>query len=167
MADGIKKGNNTGKEGKSIIIILFLIIILGVVAFVVLKLFVLKAPADSAQQTTQSQVAPQSKSPTAEPGPIISYQPFIVNLADPGGNRYLRVTLSIELSKEKDFPAEVTAKEPKIKDIILSILASKKLDDVTTPQGKLALKQEIMRRLNTIMAGGQVTDIFLTEFVVQ
>jgi flagellar FliL protein len=104
---------------------------------------------------------------SAEPGPMVSYPPFTVNLADPGGNRYLRTTIALELSKEKEFPAEVTAKEPKIKDIILSILSSKKFDEVNTAQGKVALKQEILRRLNTVMTGGRVMDIYITEFVVQ
>ena len=160
-----------------IIILLLLLIIVGGALAAYFILFKKGSSEENAQQQPYSTTSVEQDSspvPSAaahglkdEPGPILAYPPFLVNLADPGGNRYLKLTLSIELSKEKNFPAEVTAKEPRIKDIIVSVLASKVYDEISSTQGKVALKQELMRRLNTIMSGGRVTDIYITEFVVQ
>ncbi len=164
-----KKGG--GKGLLLIVIILLLIVIIGGGIFYFLVLNKPAAAPQPAPATSMDQngaaAQPTARAPTAEPGPIQAYPPFLVNLADPGGNRYLKITLSLELSKEKNFPAEVTAKEPKIKDIIISVLSSKTYDEISTTQGKVAMKQEILRRLNTIMSGGRIADIYITEFVVQ
>ncbi len=149
-------------------IILALIIILAVAAAGYFLFFKKDhAKEDTAQQTTSSQPTAQNDTSATEPGPIQEYPTFLVNLADAGGNRYLRINVSLELSKEKTFQAEVVSKDPRIKDIILSILSSKTVDEINTTQGKIALKQEIMRRLNTIMTGGRIVDIYITEFVIQ
>ncbi|MDR0453703.1 MAG: flagellar basal body-associated FliL family protein [Deferribacteraceae bacterium] len=155
-----------------IIILLLVVIIVGGGAYV----FLLKGPSDnvppqmSEALIDQSGAAAQQQQghlPKEDPGPVVTYSPFTVNLADPGGNRYLKVTISVELSKEKNFPNEISAKEPRIKDIILSILSSKMYEEINTYPGKLALKQEMMRKLNAVMSGGRITDIYITEFVVQ
>ena len=167
-----KKSGGSGLLLIVIILLLLLIIVGGAVYFLFLR-----TPSQDASQQQQPPISltePDNMPQTTtghglkdDPGPIQAYPPFLVNLADPGGNRYLKLTLSIELSKEKNFPAEVAAKEPRIKDIVVSVLASKMYDEISSTQGKVALKQELMRRLNTIMSGGRVTDIYITEFVVQ
>jgi flagellar FliL protein len=147
-----------------IVIILVLLLLAGggaALYFLVLH----KAPAAEGENLAPD--LPAVAKPQAEPGPIIPYTSFLVNLADAGGKRYLKFALSLELSKHKNFQQEVEHKDAKIKDIIISIISSKTFEEVNTPQGKIALKQEILRRLNTIMTGGKVEDVFFTEFIVQ
>lgn len=169
------------KSGKSLIFIILIVVILaGAGVGGNFFLFGNKATEEHGVNTSAvPDVIPVAQIPQnynvgniAEPGPIVSYPSFIVNLADAGGNRYLKITIALELTKDNpkeknSFQSEVEAKEPKIKDIILSILSSKTYEEISTPQGKIALKQEILRRLNTIMSGGKIVDIYITEFVVQ
>jgi flagellar FliL protein len=166
MAEEDTKAEQPAKKGKGglvIVAILAVIVLAGGAALYFLVLH--KAPA-----ATEESLNPELSTPPkaqAEPGPIVPYSSFLVNLADTGGKRYLKFSLSIELSKHKNFLQEVEHKDAKIKDIIISIISSKTFEEVNTPQGKIALKQEILRRLNTIMSGGKVEDVFFTEFVVQ
>jgi flagellar FliL protein len=167
MAEEDTKAEQPAKKGKGglvIILILAVIVVAGggaALYFLVLH----KAPAAAEESLNpEPSTAPKVQ---AEPGPIVPYSSFLVNLADVGGKRYLKFSLSIELSKHKNFLQEVEHKDAKIKDIIISIISSKTFEEVNTPQGKIALKQEILRRLNTIMSGGKVEDVFFTEFVVQ
>ena len=99
-------------------------------------------------------------------GPLYTLETMIVNLADRGGKRYLRVTMALELSD----PEAVTTIEnrlPQVRDAILMILPTKKYDDVSTTDGKIALRTEVMEKINALMTKGQVNNIYFTEFVVQ
>jgi Flagellar basal body-associated protein len=56
---------------------------------------------------------------------------------------------------------------PIIKDAIIDVISSKTSDFVRTPEGREALRLELIRRLNIILVEGGVRNIYFTEFVVQ
>jgi len=62
---------------------------------------------------------------------------------------------------------EMDKRLPQVKDIIVTLLPTRKFDDIQTVEGKLALRDELMQRLNKILTQGKVTNIYFTEFVVQ
>jgi flagellar FliL protein len=91
---------------------------------------------------------------------------FVVNLADPGGKRYLRVGIVLAF-KNADFNRELSEKLPQVRDKILMILPSKTFDDIKTSDGKTALKDEIVNGLNSFLKQGRISDLYFEEFVVQ
>ncbi|MFQ5560826.1 MAG: flagellar basal body-associated protein FliL, partial [Nitrospinota bacterium] len=99
-------------------------------------------------------------------GTMFPLPSFIVNLADVGGNRFIKVTFQLELSNGR-LAEEITKRLPQVQDQIITVLSSKKMEDVTDADGKFKLKSEIMRRLNQFMTTGAVSNIYYTEFVVQ
>jgi flagellar FliL protein len=99
-------------------------------------------------------------------GPIYSLETFIVNLADKGGNRYLRVTMDLELGNA-ELQGEVEKRLPQIRDSILMILPSKRFEDISSVEGKTALRDEILEKVNSLLTLGKVTNIYFKEFVVQ
>ena len=103
---------------------------------------------------------------TAALGTIFSLDTFIVNLADQERNRYLRVTMDLEIVASTD-AAKLTERLPQIRDRILMILPSKQFDDIASMEGKIALRDEIIAKLNSLFPKNVVTNIFFTEFVVQ
>jgi flagellar FliL protein len=102
-----------------------------------------------------------------ELGPMQAYPPFVVNLADADGTRYLKVGITLELSPELEFPAEVAAQEARVKDAIVMVLSAKTFDELSTTEGKMALKQDIQNRLNMLMAKGHIQDVYFTDFMMQ
>lgn len=92
--------------------------------------------------------------------------PFIVNLTDAQGTRYLKAVMQLELSSGA-LGAELDEKMPMIRDDIISLLSSKSFEDISTEPGKRELKKAIIERINRSLQGGQVTRVFFTEFVVQ
>ncbi len=99
-------------------------------------------------------------------GPTKKLETFIVNLADKGGERYLRVSMNLELEKEET--VEVVGKIlPKIRDAILMILPTKTYEDIGTVEGKSALRNEMLTKINEIMKPEKIKNIYFTEFVVQ
>jgi len=99
-------------------------------------------------------------------GPIFSLDTFIVNLADKGGNRYLRVTMDLELG-DPELEDEINKRMPQVRDSILMILPSKRFEDISTIQGKTALRDQILETINGFLGQGKITNIFFKEFVVQ
>jgi flagellar FliL protein len=97
---------------------------------------------------------------------------MIVNLADHGGKRYLRVTMEMELKVEEgvdpfDLKEEIDNRLPQLRDTILMILPSKQYADISSTAGKIALRDEIIAKLNSYLKKGQIATIYFTEFVVQ
>ena len=155
------------KSKFKLILIIFVILILigggGAAYFLFLK----PKPAENpAQQTTESSVAPKTAGNSQKIGPLYSFETFIVNLADPGGTRYLKISMQVELDSEK-LNNEMEMRKPQIRDIVLTVLSSKTYAEVSTAQGKLALKQEIIRRINLVLATGAVRNVYFTDFVSQ
>lgn len=99
-------------------------------------------------------------------GPLYGFEEFIVNLNEPGGSRYLRSTMQIELGS-KVLLETFEGRKAQLRDAIINILSSKTFEEVRNTQGKLALKQEIKRRVNMIVGTGAVKNVFFAEFVVQ
>ena len=99
-------------------------------------------------------------------GMLYPMKPFIVNLIDPSGRRYLKATLSLELSGPL-VKNEIDQRLPQIQDAILVLLSSKTFDDINTIQGKDRLRSEIMNRCNVFITTGQIKNVYFSEFVVQ
>lgn len=99
-------------------------------------------------------------------GVMVPLEPFIINLANSQGNRFLKVTVTLELSSP-EVHAEVNENVQKITDSILILLSSKSFEDVYSVQGKFKLKDEITTRVNRFLVLGHVKDAYFTEFVIQ
>ena len=99
-------------------------------------------------------------------GPIFALDTFIVNLADKGGNRYLRVTMDLELGNP-ELESEIEKRLPQVRDGILMILPTKRFEDISTVQGKTELRDEVLETLNGFLVQGKITNIYFKEFVVQ
>ena len=118
----------------------------------------------SANLTTNAQAA-QQQDPNGM-GPIYSLDTFIVNLADDGRSRYLRVTMDLELVSASE-ESTLDDRLPQVRDSILMILPSKRFEDIASMEGKTALRNEIITKLNGMLNKNVVSNIFFTEFVVQ
>jgi len=92
--------------------------------------------------------------------------PFIVNLAKSGGNRFLKVTVSLEMSSP-DVSFELKKNIKKITDSILLLLSTKVFKDVYSVQGKFTLKSEITTRVNQFLTKGVIKGAYFTEFIIQ
>ena len=97
---------------------------------------------------------------------VWAMDPFIVNLADNNGERYLKVTIELEVS-DKKIVEELNTLKPKLRDNILDLLTAKSYKDLVDMVGKQRLRDEIAMRLNSYLTGGKITKVFFTEFVIQ
>ena len=105
-------------------------------------------------------------SPAPQGPTVLAMDPFVVNLADPGRPRYLKLVVQVELNSGQA-SGELEALKPKSRDALLMLLSSKTSEEMVTVGGKETLRNEIMRRLNSLLTQGKVTEVYFTEFVVQ
>ena len=125
-----------------------------------------KLNAVNAQQTNTEQDGGAAAVEPPKIGPLHPLETFIVNLADEGGNRYLRTTMNLEL-KDEESNLLVQERLPMIRNSVLMILPTKKYDDISTVEGKSALRDEMVAKLNTCLAPGCISNLYFTEFVIQ
>ena len=111
----------------------------------------------------------------------------IVNLAEPGGRKYLKTTIVLEfafivpedqetVSKDEehseDDPTaaiydELNGRLPVINDVLTSLLSSKSFESIYTAEGKEQLRAEIMATLATRLPDYPLVYVYFTEFVIQ
>jgi flagellar FliL protein len=107
----------------------------------------------------------------------------VVNLADPGGYRYLRVGLVLEFVPENPLWAtleeeeqaaeeekqreEISAQRAVIDDVAIGLLSDSAFSDIFSIAGKDALKEELRTAINERLGGEHVVNIYFTEFVIQ
>ena len=105
--------------------------------------------------------------PPPEPG-IVSFEPFIVNLADPGGRRFLRVVLQLLVpeSEAAEFE-ENKLLHSRVRSAILELLTTQTSASVATPEGRAALKTAIGETAGHAVEHLEVSDVLFAEFVVQ
>ncbi|WP_022852812.1 flagellar basal body-associated FliL family protein [Thermodesulfatator atlanticus] len=162
MAEKDKKAKE-GEEKKGgkkflIFIILGVLLLAGGGAGAYFLLFAKSSPPPEEQ--------PAPEPPEPEVGPFLQLDPFVVNLADPTGHRYLRAKITLEFRNDKAYQL-ANDRIPQINDAIIMVLSSKTVEEVLSPEGKLELRLELIRKLNDLLGPNTVKNIYFTQFVVQ
>lgn len=164
----------SGKKKKRLLILIFLLIVLvggGVGGWLVVPGLLSSTDDLQAGNGTDAEGQASSKKgkeaeENQEMGVLYSLKPFIVNLVDPTGKRYLKVKLDLDLSDEET-KIDVEYRMPQIKDSLLILLSSKTYEDIASIEGKMRLRMEIIGRINNTISIGKVNNVYFTEFVVQ
>ena len=99
-------------------------------------------------------------------GALLPLDPFIANLADEDGKRYLKATLQVEFFTSQ-VPNEFHARIPQMRDLLLTLFTNKLFSEIRTPQGKALLRDEIINRMNRALNKDLVKAVYFTEFIVQ
>lgn len=157
--EGEAKPEKKGSPLKLIIIIAVVLLLLGGGGAAAYFLLV-KGKSQSAE-----------KKPDAQHAQMVVFwpmEPFIVNLMDNEGERYLKVVMQLELS-DQTMVEEMKKMNPKLRDNILELLSAKTYKDMMDPLGKQRLRDEIVMRMNMTVnsSKGKVNKVYFTEFVIQ
>ncbi len=167
---GEEKESKKGGGGNILLIIVVVLLVLvlaigGIVAYLMLS----SDDTEDATQVTQEKVEKKkrrSRSDDMTVGPMYPLDKFTVNLMSENGRRYLVVKMNLEEDSEELTP-ELDKKTPLIRDIVISVLSSKTVEEITTAKGKSKLKDEIIAQINKHLEDGEIRRIYFTEFVIQ
>jgi flagellar FliL protein len=107
--------------------------------------------------------------PRPQLGKLEKMGSFLTNMADVEETHFLRSVIELEenYGSAPEFGNEIGNRKSQLRDIIIATLSAKTSEQVRTPEGKEALKQELKERLNSVLAKGQIARVYFTDFAVQ
>lgn len=97
-------------------------------------------------------------------GKLVPLESFLVNLAGSRGRKLAKINMELEVSNV-EVQEEIQQLKPKIRDIIIIIVSSKTFAQVSTPEGKDQLREEIRDQVNLFLTKGQISKVYFTEFI--
>jgi len=153
-----EKKPKKSKKAKLLILLLLILVLAGGAA----AYYFFYMPHDSLlPESSEKSVA--EKSERTFP---VTLPTFMVNLADPLGRRYIKLTLEVEVNGEETVTS-VNENMARIRDSIILLLSSKSYADLAPMENKLHLKNEIVERLNQILGGPKVARVYFSEIIIQ
>jgi flagellar FliL protein len=173
------ENGSSGKSKLTLILIVALVVVAGAGGFFAWQFLAAPTKAEDEQAAGEAAEAGEEEEAAdaeashgagqeKESG-ILSFEPFLVNLADTDASRYLRVTIRVAVKNKAK--AETIALTDtlmsKTRDAILDTLSGKASGEIITRDGKEQLKSELVERLNSFLPNKPVSEIYFTDFVVQ
>lgn len=104
--------------------------------------------------------------PARKVGILHPLEPFVVNLLDPANLRYVNCRVELEV-EDSGTIKEIKAREAQIRDSAIDLLSNQPYEDVLGSEGKARLREEMLVRFNRVLSEGQISRVYITEFVVQ
>lgn len=109
---------------------------------------------------------PHSNKKKSEQEITLDFGKTMVSLAGSGGNRYLRANIVLA-SHEVDLPNIVAKNEVALRDAVITVMSAFTLKDVEGGDGREVVRRALLARLNGILGGDIISQIYFTEFVIQ
>lgn len=90
---------------------------------------------------------------------------LVVNPSGSDG-RYLAVSIAFE-SNSPSVKTELENKTVVVQDAVLNLLSSKTVEELSDPDRRDELKEELRKETNSILGSGAIKRLYFTEFVLQ
>lgn len=100
---------------------------------------------------------------------LVKFEPFVVNLADEGNQRFLRA--SIQLVVESPEEAAEFEEKPVLlmgaRDAIVNTLSEQTSDHLGTAEGRVKLRETLKEHVSAALKEIEVVDVLFSDFVIQ
>jgi flagellar FliL protein len=104
----------------------------------------------------------------AEGGKVVTkftIEEITVNIADTKGNRFVRA--GVYFDADPAVLEELEANRARMMDTVGQVLSTKTLDDLTSPNIRGDLRQELLGIINPTLKSGHVDNVYFTDLLVQ
>lgn len=149
-----------------IILAIFNMIVVGAVGFMLYKGRQKEAEKPTLDHVIQGEHEAQEhhEEEKAFVGKVVPLETFIVNLAQSKGRKVVKVNMELELANEH-VAEEIEKRKPQIRDIIIITLSSKSFEEISSREGKEALRAEIKDTINNFLTKGKIKNVFFTDLI--
>jgi len=120
----------------------------------------------------------------AAPRPTLVLEERVLNLrSDPTAPHYVKVAIALEFEdpelkwmglsgealakKNEEFSLELEPELHRIWDVITSVIGEKSIEEVSTEEGREALKEELKAELNAVLHDHKVEHVYFATFLTQ
>jgi flagellar FliL protein len=120
-------------------------------------------------QAAEPQPAPSSSHGDNEERGMVSFEPFVVNLADTGVSRFLRVKIQLVVgnAEQAEEMEKSAVKLSRARSAILELLTTQTSETLVTPEGKATLRKTIAEQVGHSVSHLEIIDVLFSDFVVQ
>ena len=121
-----------------------------------------EAPAES-----EPEVVPEAD--LIDTAAVLPLEPLLVNLADSDKNRFVRVRAELVFESEAEMTRvrQSSFATAKAQDATLTLISSKTADELDDVDGRNAFRKELLDVVRKALPGVKVTDVLLTDFIIQ
>jgi len=151
---------------KIAVIILGIQIAVAAGAFMVVKSFIVPR-VQSAASEKEGKKQTESEKAEETPREVKLIENIIINPAGTNGTRYLSTSIGLELVKTPEMEKLMEEKTPVIRDILIAILTSKTLEELSSPAGKEDVRNEISEKISVALEPHKVFRIYFVDYVLQ
>lgn len=99
-------------------------------------------------------------------GETYQMKTFQLNLGNALENRYVRLEVTLEYSGGESQKREIDQRLPQLRDAIISIVSRKTREFLLAPDGKDALRKEILIRINRYMKT-KIDAVYITDILIE
>ncbi len=162
-----------GKGGKPILLILLVIINMAVVAGVGVMLHLGSKKKEGAatidnviEGVPQDDHAQAEKAKVEEEitGKTVPMETLLVNLAGSRGQSLAKIDMEFEVDSEAVIK-EIEKRKPQIRDVLITLVSSKSLNEVSSVEGKDNLRDEIRDTVNRFLTKGKIKRVLFTNLI--
>lgn len=122
-----------------------------------------KAPKTNASAKTEKEAA---KPQNTEDPLALTLAPFLVQLNDTDRKRYIKISFELALTSQTA-KATINANMPHVRDGVITLLGGKSFAELSTMQGKIALKDAVRAAINTATHEQTVKEAYITDMILQ
>ncbi|MEO7361962.1 MAG: flagellar basal body-associated FliL family protein [Gemmatimonadaceae bacterium] len=98
--------------------------------------------------------------------PVLLLENLVLNPASSGGSRYLLMSIAIESADAKAVAA-LTLRDAELKDLILTSLSKKTVDELSDVSGREHIKSELTGAIRERFGKAAVKQLYFPQFVIQ
>lgn len=172
MADKDKEAQGGGGKSKlaifenkaillGVIVVVQALVAIGLTQFLIVPKLGVKGADLGAQAQAETKVE------MPDLGVLVGLEDVIVSLrSDNRKPRYLRININLEV-KDGMVAQVVTTRLPQLRDMVIMACSDKTPEDLSTPEGKKGLRDEIFRRIDEKMPEGTLMNVYFSDLVVQ
>lgn len=169
-APAAAEGEAAPKKGKKMLIIILAVVILLVVAGGGAAFFLLKKKGGGEEEAE----AEKTKAPKVDlksPPTFLPLENMVVNLADPGGNRFAQVGITLQVADLKTGDA-IKVFMPSIRNGVLLLLSQRTTEELLQVQGKEQLAADIIAEVSRQLGyegqkNNPIQAVLFSSFIVQ
>lgn len=148
------------------------ILIIGVPIFIlqVVVIYFLMAtfivPVATNQPDSEQQYIAEEDNDHEEEKKIFVTPDIIVNPAGTNGTRFLLTTIGFEV-RSPELLRELERKEIHVRDVLNTVLTSKRLDELVNASKREVLREEIAIEVNKLLNNGDLDRVYFSKFIIQ
>jgi flagellar FliL protein len=120
-------------------------------------------PADDKEKIARS--AEELEAEGGKPVTKFTIEEVTVNIADTRGNRFVRAGVFFEA--DPPVLEELEANRARMTDTLGQVLSTKTLDQLTAPNIRGVLREELLGIINPTLKSGRVDNLYFTDLLVQ